>query len=641
MKQQNRNISQALRRKLEAGERQVRRYRVTPRKTQTAAKDTLRIIPLGGQNGIGEKNMIVLEYGDDAIVLDCGHSLGIDLPGINYVVPAVDYLQSIRHKLRGYVITHGHLDHIGGLIHTVPDCPAPIIGTEFTIGMVNAQFEKAQENGVQFQPETVVLDMDAHEQLKLGEFMVELIRVTHAIPESSAIMIETPVGRIINTGDFRLDPEPLDDKPSDVARLKQLGDEGVLLLMSESTNANKPGRTPTEHTLAESFNESIAKAKGRIFIAVFSSNMNRIQMIINAAAKQGRRVALDGRSMMATAELAVRLGKLKIPKGTLIVMRETTSLPDNKLVVICTGGQGEPGAAMSRMAAGEHQYIKLKQADTVMVSSTPIPGNEVSYQDIADSLATIGVKQYRHSTHEIDGCGPLHVSGHGNRDEHAEMIQLTRPEYLMPIYGGALYRRYHRDVGLQQGLRDGQILMVENGGIVEIDSSKKVHQVGQVTTGARLVDQTGHTVPELVVKDRMLLQNDGFVVVTVTVEKQTGRLLSSPDILTRGAISIRDNSKLMEAVRQDIRKLVMGRKISNPAAIELLKRELKDAVGVIVHAKCGVTPIIIPVVCTVASRVKKTETEAQALRRPLALKKLNAGQRTDDDFLASERASDV
>lgn len=334
--------------------------------------------------------------------------------------------------------------------------------------------------------------------------------------------------------------------------------------------------------------------------------MNRIQMIINAAAKNGRRVALDGRSMMATAELAVRLGKLKIPKGTLVLMRETVSVPDNKLVVICTGGQGEPGAALSRMAAGEHQYIKLKQADTVIVSSTPIPGNEISYQEIADGLAIIGVKQYRHITHEIDGCGPLHVSGHGNRDEHAEMIQLTRPTYLMPIYGGALYRRYHRDVGLAQGLRDKHILMVENGGVIEFDTSQKAHRGEQVTAGARLVDQTGHVVPELVVKDRMLLQNDGFVVVSVTVDKRTGGLLSSPDILTRGAISIRDNDQTMEAVRRDMRRLVTARKVSSQATIELLKRELKDAVAAQFQANCGVIAVIIPVVCTVGARAKKS-----------------------------------
>lgn len=223
---------QTQRRKLEAGERRVRPYRTTVRRSQSLAKDRLRIVPLGGQNGVGEKNMIVVEYGNDALMLDCGHSLGIDLPGVNYAIPAVDYLQSIKHKLRGYVITHGHLDHIGALVHTVPDCPAPIIGSEFTIGMVTTQFEKAQENGVQFQPETTVLDMDTHERLKLGVFTIELIRVTHAIPESSAIAVDTPVGRLLNTGDFRLDPEPLDDKPSDIARLKQLGDEGVMLLMS-------------------------------------------------------------------------------------------------------------------------------------------------------------------------------------------------------------------------------------------------------------------------------------------------------------------------------------------------------------------------------------------------------------------------
>jgi len=306
------------RRKNETADRLLRKHRTTATNVGALAPDTLRIVPLGGQNGIGEKNMIIVEYNDDAVVLDCGFELGLDLPGVNCAIPVVDYLESIKHKLRGYVISHGHMDHIGGLVHVVPSCPAPIIGSRFTIGMVLAQFEKAQEHGMKYQPSATVLDMDTHEQLQLGALNIELVRVTHSVPESSAIVVNTPAGRLINTGDFRLDPEPLDARPSDTTRLKELGDEGVLLLMSESTNATSPGRTPTEHTLQDSFDRLIAEAPGRIFISIFSTNMNRIQMIINAAAQNGRKVALDGRSMLATAELAVRLGNLKIPQGTLV-----------------------------------------------------------------------------------------------------------------------------------------------------------------------------------------------------------------------------------------------------------------------------------------------------------------------------------
>lgn len=607
------HISHQQRQKVQRAERQLRPYRTTTVTANPVAPGTLRVIPLGGQNGIGEKNMIVLEYENDAIVLDCGFALGVNLPGVNYAIPVTDYLQSIKHKIRGYVISHGHMDHIGALIHTVPEYPAPIYGSRFTIGMVNAQFEKAQENGMVYQPQVAELNMDTHERIQLGVFTIELVRVTHAIPESSLIVIDTPVGRVINTGDFRLDPEPLDDMPSDIARLKQLGDEGVLLLMSESTNANKAGRTPTEHTLVRSFDDIVRKAKGRVFTAVFSTNMNRVQMVIDTATKHGRKVALDGRSMVATAELAVRLGTLKIPKGTLVPLREAVNLPDNKVVIICTGGQGEPGAAMSRMSAGEHQHFKLKRSDTVVVSSTPIPGNEVSYQQIGDDLAGIGTTLYRHPTHEIDGCGPLHVSGHGNRDEHAEMIQLTRPTYLMPIYGGPLYRNYHRQVGLQQGIDSKHILMVNNGETIEITEGT-ARMGGKVTSGTRLVDQNGEQVPHMVITDRFNLESNGFVVVSITVDRASGRLLSSPDIITRGSFSIRDNTELMDELRQKVRHVARTHTITKQT-IDLVKYQLQTTISGCLQKNRGSTPLVIPVVNSVGStisrkRVPSTNSEA-------------------------------
>jgi len=319
------------RRKIDKIEQTLKGYRPLMAKSVAADPSKIRITPLGGQDGIGEKNMIVVEYGNDAVILDCGFELGIDLPGINYAIPVTDYLKTIKHKIKGYVISHGHMDHIGGLVHIVPQFPAPIYGSQFTIGMVEAQFEKREDR--YFQLDARVIRMDKHERVSLGALMIELVRVTHAIPESSAIVVDTPIGRLINTGDFRLDPEPLDAMPSDIARLKQLGDEGVLLLMSESTNTTKLGRTPTEHTLQDSFYELVGKTKGRLIVAVFSTNMNRIQMIINAAHHYGRKVALDGHSMMIVAELAVRLGNLKIPKGVLVPMREANSVADKDLIL--------------------------------------------------------------------------------------------------------------------------------------------------------------------------------------------------------------------------------------------------------------------------------------------------------------------
>lgn len=324
-------------------------------------------------------------------------------------------------------------------------------------------------------------------------------------------------------------------------------------------------------------------------------------MIINAAHQNNRKVALDGRSMMTTAELAVRLGTLKIPKGSLITMRETVSVPDHQLVVICTGGQGEPGAAMSRMASGEHQYIKLRKSDSVIISSTPIPGNERSYQQIGDDLATIGVKQFRHPTHEIDMAGPLHVSGHGNRDEHAEMIQLTRPTYLMPIYGGALNRHYHRQVGLENGIPPSHIIMAENGTALHLSNKESAKAIGKVTSGALLVDQTGSVVPEIVTKDRLALQDDGFMVVIITINKRTGQLLSSPDIITRGLVAIRDSSEIIDSLRSEIRHQTTSLRQSR-ASLDILKQSIRDTTARHIYKNTGRTPITVVVINVVNSQ---------------------------------------
>jgi len=606
--------SRIVRQKNERIEKSLQKYRKITGAVEKSAEKVLRIVPLGGQDGIGEKNMIVVEYENDALILDCGFELGIDIPGINYAIPEVEYLETIRHKIRGYIISHGHLDHIGSLVHVVPDYPAPIYGSNFTIGMVTTQFEKLRERDSSIDsPDCRVLDMDTHEKVQLGIFTVELIRVTHSIPESSAIVIDTPAGRLINTGDFRLDPEPLDARPSDIARLKQLGNEGVLLLMSESTNTTRLGRTPTEHTLQDSFYELMGQTKGRLVVAAFSSNMNRIQMVINAAHHYGRKVALDGRSMLTVAELAVRLGNLRIPKDVLVPIREVSSLSDNQVVIICTGGQGEPGAALSRMSVGEHRSIKLRKSDSVVISSTPIPGNEQSYSQMGDDLSRIGVKQYRHPTHEIDGSGPLHVSGHAFRDEHAEMIRLTRPTYMMPIYGGPLPRQYHRDIALQQSLSSHSIIMAENGDVIDIARGKTPVITGRVSAGSRLVDQTGAIVPEIVTKDRMQLRDDGIVVVVLTIDTAP-RLITSPDIVTRGFIAVRDNPGVVDGLRSELRRSLQktGRFMSR-SDIDHLKETTKKITTQYLFQKTGGTPSVIIVVNVVAK-----DGSTNRIARPVA-----------------------
>lgn len=559
--------------------------------------EKLKVTFLGGLDDVGEKNTAILEYQNDAVILDCGINLGIDLPGINYEIADPTYLESIRHKIKGYVITHGHLDHIGGLKHIVPRFPAPIYGSRFTIGIVEKTFDDLPPGAELYTPETVIMNMDGHERLKVGAFTVEMVRVTHSIPEAAAVCIDTPAGRVIATGDFRLDPEPLDHLPTDTSRLKQLGDEGVLLLLTESSYSDSEGRTPTEHTLQQSFHDVIEQSQGRIFCAVFSSNMNRIQMIVNAAVAAGRKVALDGRSMMSYAEIAVRQGILKVPKGTIIAMRDANSVPDDKLLVMATGGQGEPNAALMRMSEGSHNHIKLKPGDTVVVSSSPIPGNEIAYDMIGNNLAKIGCHLFRHPTHELDGCGPLHVSGHARRDEMREMIQLVRPKFIIPVHAGALRRKYHAELAIEEGWKRENVILANNGDSF-LFTADKYQPAGQVPHGSLLVDQTGAVVSNVVVKDRLMLAEEGLVAVILTVDRKTGALLTSPDIISRGFIYIRDSEELMNEFRAELRRAVAQR--FKRVDLDRFKQELREHITHFLFDKTGRSPIVIPVVNVVA-----------------------------------------
>ncbi|HUB94095.1 MAG TPA: ribonuclease J [Verrucomicrobiae bacterium] len=572
--------------------------------------EKLKITFLGGQEAIGEKNMQVIEWQNDALILDCGNDLSVDLPGINYTVNDPAYLETIKHKIRGYVISHGHLDHLGGLKHIVPQYPAPIYGSAFTLGVVQKTFEDAfAETGVEFAPQIITMNMDNHDRLKVGAFFIELVRITHSVPEASCIVVDTPVGRIINTGDFRLDPEPLDNRPSDTERLKQLGDEGVLALLSESTYANVPGRQLTEHTLQESFHDIIGHAEGRVFVSIFSSNMNRIQMIINAAVAAGRKVALDGRSMMNYAEIAVRQGILKVPKGTVLPMQNIAGLPDAEILVVCTGGQGEPGSALQRMADGEHKHVKLHEGDTIVVSSNPIPGNEVRYEIIGNELAEKGVYLFRHPSHEVDGCGPLHVGGHARRDEHREMMHLVRPKFFIPIYAGALNRRYHGEMAVEEGWQRRNIIQAKNGESF-LFTPETWEPAGEVPHGSLLVDQTGSIVSNVVVKDRVLLSEEGLVAVVLTIDKKSGNLLTSPDIISRGFIYMREQEELMNGLRGEVRRAVQQR--FKRIDLDRFKAELKDHITHYLFEQTQRSPIVIPVVNVIGGKTESAQTVHQS-----------------------------
>jgi len=562
----------------------------------------LKIISLGGMDHGGSKNMILIEYLNDAVIMDCGNDLGTgNLPGINYLICDTTYLESIKHKIKAYIITHGHLDHIGGLPHIVPKFPAPVYGSRFTIGRVEEIFQNfglPMPEG--FDLKTVVMNENNHERLKIGAFFVELVRITHSIPGSTSIILDTPVGRIVNSGDFRLDPNPLDHERTDIERLKELGNEGVLALLSESTTTERPGRTPSESTIEPSFIDLMDKAPGRIFVAIFSTNVNRIQMIINAAVHHNRKVAMDGRSMISTLEMAVRHGFVRVPKGTFIPIASVPALKDKDVVIVCTGGQGEPSSALQRMASGDHRHIKLKANDSVILSSTPIPesGNDSLIGKMVDDLMRKDVHVFRHETHELDGCGPLHVSGHASIEEYRDMINMLRPKFFIPIYGSYRSKQRHLEIAVEQGIPRANCINAENGQIIALTGSK-LEIVGEVPHGTILVDQTGAIVSNVVIKDRLLLAEEGLVAIVLTVDKKNGNLLTSPDIISRGFIYMRDNEELMNSLRQELRRAATQR--FKRVDLDRFKVELREHVTHFLFEQTGRSPIVIPVVNVIGS----------------------------------------
>lgn len=562
----------------------------------------LKIIGLGGMDGGGSKNMMLIEYANDALIIDAGNELGVDLPGINYGICDTTYLEQIRHKIKGYVITHGHLDHIGGLPHIVPKFPAPIYGSRFTIGRVEEIFNNfglPMPEG--YRLETVIMNEHTHEKLKLGVFFVELVGITHSIPGSTCVVVDTPVGRILNTGDFRLDPNPLDHEKTDTERLIEIGNEGLLALLSESTTTERPGRTPSESTIEQSFVDIMEQAPGRVFVALFSTNVNRVQMIVNAAVKHNRKIALDGRSMMSTLEMAVRNGFMKIPKGTFVPINSVPNINDREIVVMCTGSQGEPNSALQRMAAGQHKHVKLKEQDTVVLSSTPIPesGNDALIAGMVDNLFRMGVHVFRHTTRELDNCGPLHVSGHASVEEYRDMIQMLKPKYFIPIYGSFTSKKYHMDIAIQEGIPRKNMINAENGQVIALDD-QKLEVIGEVPVGTILVDQTGAIVNNVVVKDRLLLAEEGLVTVILTIDKKSGQLLTSPDIISRGFIYMRDSEELMNLFRTELRRAVMQR--YKRVDLDRFKAELKDYVTHFLYEQTQRSPIVIPVVNIIGGR---------------------------------------
>jgi len=559
----------------------------------------LRVIPLGGlgEMGIG-KNMMAIEYDNDIIVIDMGFLFpGADYPGINYIIPDTTYLEENKHKIRAIVFTHGHLDHIGAFRHIIDKIPAPVFGSKFTLAMVQKTMEEATSGYV---PEYTVLDPEAHEIVQIGDsFSIELVRVNHSIPDATAVVVRTPVGVVIDTGDWRFEDQPVDGKKFDLERLTEIATkEGILLLMNESTNCESEGtHTHGEFDIQRSMGEVMEKfQKNRIIISSFSSQIHRMQLILDEAKKHGRKVAFAGYSMIQNVEVALRTGTITVPKDTIMKMEDIVKLPDDQVTIVCTGSQGEFSAVLNRMASGSHKFIKIKNSDVVVFSSNPIPGNEKYVVRTVDGLMREGGAVVQSGKSHLTGVGPLHLSGHGYYDDHIKLINALNPTYYMPIHGEFHMLVHNAELAEKEcNIKRENIFVCDSGDVIEItsDGAKKN---GRVPVGGVMYDDSGAIVSEVVLKDRIHMASEGMFVVVLTVSKGSGRLLTSPDIISRGFIYLRDSEELMNIIRQYLKQKVArtfgGRRVD----LDVIKKEIKDELTHVLYDQTRRTPIVIPVI---------------------------------------------
>lgn len=559
----------------------------------------LRIIPIGGlgEMGIG-KNMMAIEYDNDIIVIDMGFLFpGSDYPGINYIIPDTTYLEENKHKIRGIVFTHGHLDHIGAFRHIIHKIPAPVYGSKFTIAMIQKTMEEATSG---FEPTYEILDPEAHERAQLGDsFSIELVRVNHSIPDATAVVIRTPLGVVVDTGDWRFEENPVDGRKFDLERLTEIaGKEGILMLMNESTNCESEGtHTHGEFDIQESMGQVMEKYQNsRLILSCFSSQIHRMQVILDEAKKHGRKVAFAGYSMIQNVEVALRTGTIKVPKDVIMKMEDIVKLPDGKVTIVCTGSQGEFSAVLNRMASGSHKFIKIKNSDVIVFSSNPIPGNEKYVVRTVDGLMREGSDVIQNGKSHLTGVGPLHLSGHGYYDDHVKLINALNPKYYLPIHGEFHMLVHNAELAEKEAnIPRANIFVCDSGDVVEIttDGAKKA---GRVPVGGIMYDDSGAIVSEVVLKDRIHMASEGMFVVILTVSKGSGRLLTSPDIISRGFIYLRDSEELMGIIRQYLKQKVArsfgGRRVD----LDVVKKEIKDELTHVLFDQTRRTPIVIPVI---------------------------------------------
>lgn len=548
----------------------------------------IKITPLGGLHEIG-KNMTVFEYGSDLIILDCGLAFpDDDMLGIDMVIPDVTYLQKHKSRIRGIVLTHGHEDHIGAIPYVLKEFNVPVYGTRLTLGILK---NKLIEHGLLNSTQMNVINPG--EMFKLGEFKIEFIRSNHSIADAVAVALHTPAGVILHTGDFKIDSTPIDGEMIDLGRIGELGKKGVLLLMSDSTNAERRGYTMSERTVGHTFDNIFENCSKRIFVATFASNIHRVQQIINAAVKYGRKVALSGRSMVNVINAAIELGYMKIPKNTLIELDEIGKYAKDQLVIVTTGTQGEPMSALSRMAYSGHKKVNIEADDLVIISASPIPGNEKTISNVINELLKHGAEVIYESLAEV------HVSGHACQEELKIILALAKPKYFMPVHGEYKHLSRHRDLALQMGISPKNIFMMENGKVLEVSASQ-AKITGTVPSGRVLVDGLGvGDVGNIVLRDRKHLAQDGLIVVVLTMEHESKTVVAGPDIISRGFVYVRESEDLMESMRLKAVEIVDDCLDNNTIDWATLKSHIKNELGSFIFSKTKRKPMILPVIMDV------------------------------------------
>lgn len=556
-------------------------------------KPALRFIPLGGLEEVG-KNMSAVEYGNDIIVIDMGLMFpNEDMPGIDYVLPDISYLVENKEKIRGIVITHGHLDHTGAIPYLYDKLGSPqIYSAPLTNGLIKKRLEEfGLENRVKLATIT-----PGEETLQLGVFKVDTFRLNHNIPDSIGLSITTPEGILVYCTDWKFDHTPADGRPTDFSKLAQLGGEDVLALFSDSTNAQKPGHTISEKEVEDVLFKLVDNARGRVIIATFSSLISRIQQILNVAKKMNRKVAFSGRSMVANVEVASSLKALIIPPDAVIDVGEVGKYPDNRVIIVCTGSQGEERSALTRIAAGEHRQIKIKKGDTVILSSSPIPGNERSVNDVMDNLFREGARVIYQKLMDV------HTSGHAYQEDLKLMIGLIKPKFFIPIHGERHKLMVHAGLAQDVGIPEENILVSDNGQIIEFIDGKGSVTNKRVPASYVMVDGLGvGDVGNIVLRDRKAMAADGIFVVIVTVNHETGQIVTSPDIISRGFIYMRENENLVHKARAEIKRL-FAKHISDGKARgdwALIKTKIREDLGDFLYKETERRPMVIPVVIEV------------------------------------------